>query len=131
MQGFLLSTLLRQAEALERCQDESGLWHTLLDDPDSYLETSASSAFAYGILKAVRKGFLPARFALVGERAVRGVLQEIMPDGTVQGVSYGTPVFATLQEYKDIPICPMPYGQSMALMMLVEAQKLKQREKEN
>lgn len=131
VQGFLLSTLLRQAEALERCQDESGLWHTLLDDPDSYLETSASSAFAYGILKAVRKGFLPARFALVGERAVRGVLQEIMPDGTVQGVSYGTPVFATLQEYKDIPICPMPYGQSMALMMLVEAQKLKQREKEN
>ena len=62
---------------------------------------------------------------------MRGVLQEIIPDGTVQGVSYGTPVFATLQEYKDIPICPMPYGQSMALMMLVEAQKLKQREKEN
>ena len=131
VQDFLLSTLLRQAEALERCQDESGLWHTLLDDADSYLETSASSAFAYGILKAVRKGFLPARFALVGERTVRGVLQKITPDGTVQGVSYGTPVFATLQEYKDVPICPMPYGQSMALMMLVEAQKLTQKEKEN
>ena len=120
---FLLSTLLRQVEALADCQDESGLWHTILDDPDSYLETSASCAFAYGILKAVRMGYLPARFAVVGERAVKGVMGQIAADGTVEGVSYGTPVFHTIQEYKDIPICPMPYGQSMALMMLVEAGK--------
>ncbi len=118
---FLLSTLYRQAEALERFQDDSGLWHTLLDDPESYLETSASCAFAYGILKAVRKGYLPGRFAAVGERAVAGVLEKIREDGTVEGVSYGTPVFATLQEYREVEICPMPYGQSMALMMLVEA----------
>lgn len=118
---FLLTTLLRQAQALENCQDESGLWHTILDDEGSYLETSASCAFAYGILKAVRKGYLPARFALVGEKAVKGVMEQISEDGTVNGVSYGTPVFNTIQEYKEIPICPMPYGQSMALMMLVEA----------
>ncbi len=118
---FLLSTLRRQAEALERFQDESGLWHTLLDDPESYLETSASCAFAYGILKAVRKGYLPGRFAETGERAVAGVLEKIREDGTVEGVSYGTPVFATLQEYREVEVCPMPYGQSMALMMLVEA----------
>ena len=133
---FLLTTLLRQAEALEKYQevgesgtagesDKVGLWHTLLDDPDSYLETSASCAFAYGILKAVRKGYLPARFARVGEKAVMGVMEQIAEDGTVNGVSYGTPVFATLQEYKEVPICPMPYGQSMALMMLVEAYRMR------
>ena len=122
---FLLTTLLRQVEALEACQDESGLWHTILDDKDSYLETSASCAFAYGILKAVRNGYLPARFALVGEKAVKGVMAQITEDGTVNGVSYGTPVFNTIQEYKDIPICPMPYGQSMALIMLVEAYRSK------
>lgn len=118
---FLLSTLRRQADALESLQDESGLWHTLMDDSESYLETSASCAFAYGILKAVRKGYLPGRYAPIGERAVRGVMERIQEDGTVEGVSYGTPVFATLQEYRDVPVCPMPYGQSMALMMLVEA----------
>lgn len=123
---FLLSTLKRQAEALESCQDESGLWHTILNDKDSYLETSASCAFAYGILKAVRMGYLPARFALVGEKAVKGVMEQIAEDGTVNGVSYGTPVFNTLQEYKEIPICPMPYGQSMALMMLVEAYRCRE-----
>lgn len=119
----LLSALNRQVEALEELQDESGLWHTLLDDETSYLETSASSAFAYGILKAVRKGYLPARYAAVGEKALTGVLSRISDNGVVEGVSYGTPVFATLQEYKEVPICPMPYGQSMALMMLVEAMK--------
>ena len=118
---FLLGTLRRQVDALAACQDESGLWHTILDDPDSYLETSASCAFAYGILKAVRKGYLPGRYAPMGEKAVRGVLEQIREDGTVEGVSYGTPVFATIQAYKEVPVCPMPYGQSMALMMLVEA----------
>lgn len=118
---FLLTTLKRQAEALENCQDESGLWHTILNDSDSYIETSASAAFAYGILKAVRKGYLPARFVLVGEKAVKGVMEQIAKDGTVMGVSYGTPVFSIIQDYKEIPICPMPYGQSMTMMMLVEA----------
>lgn len=129
VKAALLSALNRQVEALAACQDESGLWHTLLDDECSYLETSASSAFAYGILKAVRKGYLPARYAAVGEKALKGVLSRISEEGVVGGVSYGTPVFATLQEYREVPICPMPYGQSMALMMLVEA--LKQKTKEN
>ena len=120
---FLVSTLLRQVEGLADCQDESGLWHTLLDDETSYLETSASCAFAYGILKAVRMGYLPACYAATGEKAVEGVLRRIAPDGTVEGVSYGTPVFKQARDYKEIPICPMPYGQSMALMMLVEAVK--------
>ncbi len=123
VRAFLLTTLEEQVKALEQYQDESGLWHTLLDDPDSYLETSATCAFAYGILKAVRMGYIDKRYEKVGIRAVDGVLGQIAWDGTVHGVSYGTPVFATKQEYKEVPICPMPYGQSMALMMLVEAEK--------
>ena len=122
---FLLTTLEKQVEALAKCQDESGLWHTLLDDPDSYLETSATCAFAYGILKAVRMGYIDKCYENVGKRAVEGVMSRITEDGTVEGVSYGTPVFATKEQYKEIPICPMPYGQSMALMMLVEAEKHK------
>ena len=118
---FLLSTLARQARALAACQDESGLWHTLLDDPSSYLETSASCAFAYGLLKAVRLGYLDASFADIAQKAVGGVLEKIDETGMVHGVSYGTPVFERKEDYKKIEICPMPYGQSMALMMLVEA----------
>lgn len=120
---FLISTLEMQIRKLSEVQDESGLWHTLLDDPDSYLETSCSAAFAYGILKAVRKGYVDKKYLETGMKALHAVMNQIDTNGTVQGVSYGTPVFNTLQEYKDIAVCPMPYGQSMALMMLVEGMK--------
>ena len=43
-------------------QDEGGLWHTLIDDPKSYLEASATAGFAYGILKSVRKGYIGAEY---------------------------------------------------------------------
>lgn len=122
VERFLLAALKTQVDALVARQDASGLWHTLLDDPDSYLETSASAAIGYGILKAVRKGYLPAAYKTYGDKALFGVLSMIQEDGTVDGVSYGTPVFERLEDYKKIEVCPMPYGQSMALMLLAEAE---------
>ena len=35
------------------------MWHTLIDDPTSYLEASATSGFGFGILKAGRAGIMP------------------------------------------------------------------------
>ena len=97
------------------------VWYLYLSEPpDTYLETSASSAFAYGILKAVREGKLSAVYERVGLKAAQGVLDMIAPDGTVQGVSAGTPVFRTVEEYNEVEVRPMPYGQSMALLMLAE-----------
>ena len=102
--------------------ENTAIWTliTIIDRPDTYLETSASSAFAYGILKAVREGKLSAVYEQVGLKAAQGVLDMIAPDGTVQGVSAGTPVFRTVEEYNEVEVRPMPYGQSMALLMLAE-----------
>jgi hypothetical protein len=52
---MIVSTLERQVDSLVATQDETtGLWHTLLVDPTSYVETSASSGFAVGILMAIK-----------------------------------------------------------------------------
>ncbi len=52
---FLASTLKRQLDALIPLIDtQSGLFHTLLVDPSSYVETSASAGFAAGIYMAVK-----------------------------------------------------------------------------
>lgn len=120
---YMLSVLNAQAEALAACQDESGLWHTLLDDETSYLEVSASAGVAYGILKAVRMGILDIKYKNMAMKAVRAVIENIDDDGTVLNVSYGTGMGKTLQDYRDIPICPMTYGQSLAIMMLAEVLK--------
>ncbi|HZU63161.1 MAG TPA: glycoside hydrolase family 88 protein [Novosphingobium sp.] len=117
---FLIETLAAQAKALAALQDESGLWHTLLDDPTSYLEASATAGFAYGLLKAVRKGYLPRSYEAVAIRAIEGVLAHIAPSGELTQVSFGTAMGDTLQFYKDIALTSMPYGQSLAICALGE-----------
>ena len=117
---FLIETLEAQVKALVETQHERGLWHTLLDDPTSYLEASAAAGFAYGILKAVRKGYISDEYRPCAEKAIKAVLENIDETGELQQVSFGTPVFDTLQGYKDIPLTSMPYGQSMAILALVE-----------
>ncbi len=117
---FLIETLTAQVKALAACQAPSGLWRTLLDDPTSYEEAAASAGFAYGILKAVRKGYLPAEYEAVGLRAARAVRAHINEAGELTQVSFGTPVFNTLQDYKDIPLTSMPFGQAMALLAMGE-----------
>ena len=117
---FLIETLEAQIKALVETQHEDGLWHTLLDDPDSYLEASAAAGFAYGILKAVRKGYVGKEYFPCAEKAINAVIEHIDETGELQQVSFGTPVFDTLQGYKDIPLTSMPYGQSMAILALVE-----------
>ncbi|WP_185236474.1 beta-galactosidase BglB [Teredinibacter franksiae] len=117
---FLLETLETQVKALAECQHKNGLWHTLLDDPTSYLEASAAAGFAYGIMKAVRKGYLKEEYEETGIKAMKAVLDNIDDTGELQQVSFGTPVFDDLQGYKDIPLTSMPYGQSMAILACVE-----------
>ncbi|WP_310534143.1 glycoside hydrolase family 88 protein [Novosphingobium sp.] len=117
---FLIDTLAAQVRTLAATQHENGLWHTLVVDPTSYLEASATAGFAYGILKAVRLGYLPANYEAVGRRAVLGVLANIDDAGELQQVSFGTAMGDTLQFYKDIALTSMPYGQSLAICALAE-----------
>ena len=118
---YLIQALGAQIETLARMQDESGMWHTLVDDPTSYLETSATCGFGYGILKAVRMGLVDPKYKQTGMNALLSVLEQIAPDGTVGQVSYGTPMGRESKDfYKQIEIKPMPYGQALAMLYLLE-----------
>ena len=117
---FLISTLEAQVVALARHQAPSGLWRTILDDESSYEEAAASAGFAYGILKAVRLGYLSREHEAMGLRAAKAVRAHINAEGELTQVSFGTPVFNTIQEYKDIPLTSMPFGQAMALLAMGE-----------
>ena len=121
---LVLATWQEQCLALCDLQDaETGLWHTLLNHADSYLETSASAAIAYGLLKGMRLGLLPESCRAHAAKALQGVLGTIAEDGTVGGVSYGTPVGDTEDFYRTIPIQPTAYGQGLTFLMLTEAPK--------
>ncbi|QFH71972.1 glycoside hydrolase family 105 protein [Enterobacter sp. E76] len=117
---YLIQVLENQVAALAKCQDESGLWHTLLDDQYSYPEASATAGFAYGILKGVRQRYLPKRYAEVAEKAIAGIVEHISRDGELQQVSFGTGMGHDLAFYRNIPQTSMPYGQAMAILCLTE-----------
>ena len=60
LKTFMIDTYKAQVEKLKELQDpKTGLWHTVLTDPDSYVETSGTAAITAGILKGIRCGFKP------------------------------------------------------------------------
>lgn len=120
LREFLTDTLKAQVRTLQKYQDKSGLWHTLIDDETSYLEASATAGFAYGILKAVRRRYLPEKYLETGLRAVQGVLENIADNGELRNVSFGTAMGSDLEFYRKIPLTSMPYGQAMAMLCLGE-----------
>lgn len=118
---MLENALRAQIESLRRYQAENGMWHTLVDDADSYVEASATCGFAYGILKAVKDGLADPSCLEVAARAAEPILDYISEDGVVHQVSYGTPMGRISKDfYKEIELRPMPYGQALAILFLME-----------
>ena len=78
-------------------------------------------AIAGGMLKGIRLGILDESFKECAERAVAGICNQVAEDGTVLGVSAGTTVGYDADHYRNIIVRPMAYGQSLALIALVEA----------
>ena len=118
---YLKGALLSQAEALKKYQNENGMWHTLIDDENTYTESSATCGFAYGLMKAVRIGILPHKYMAIGRKAAKAIKKQVKENGEVGGVSYGTGIGKSLDDYKNIPITPMAYGQALAVIMFTEA----------
>lgn len=112
---------VRMAEGLRALQAEDGLWHTVMDRPDFYKESSGSAGIACGFIKAVRGGLLPAEYLASAALAVKGLLPLVTSKGEVKGVSGGTPVLPSVDAYNRIPQYPTLYGQGLTLMLLTEA----------
>ncbi len=91
LKTFVVDTYKAQTEKLKELQDpKTGLWHTVLTDPDSYVETSGTAAIAAGILKGIRYGILDDSYLPCAAKAIQGILNNIDEDGTVLQVSGGT-----------------------------------------
>ncbi len=106
--------LRRQLEGIVKYQDHStGLWHTVLDAPETYLETSASAMFVYGLLKARGPGFYANAGAAIA--AWQGLQKCVDDQDRVIGVSAGTGP-TTRDVYAVIPQGTETWGTGAFLM---------------
>ena len=87
----LAPLLEKQLDSVAKLQDEeTGLWHTVLDEPDTYPETSGSAMFLYGMAECQRLNLTQKRYPRVMEKAWAGLATQVADDGRVIGTSHGT-----------------------------------------
>ena len=55
----LLKAYRDMMKTLAQHQGEDGMWHQLIDDPESYPESSSTGMFLYGLISGVDQGWLP------------------------------------------------------------------------
>lgn len=88
--NHVLEIYRRAAQGVTEYQSATGLWHQLLDKPDSYLETSASAMFTYAIARGVNRGWLSPIYGPVAQAGWQAVAHRVRDTGEIDGICVGT-----------------------------------------
>lgn len=110
-----------QCQGLAKCQHARGLWHTLLDKEDSYLESTLATMVAFAMREAFNAKLLDERdFGAMELQARRGAMDLIGEDGELTRVSVATPV-GEPKMYASRPFGVFPWGQGALLLMISQS----------
>jgi len=115
--------LVAHLEALAKHQDRDGMWHQVIDYPDSYAELTATAMIAYAIAVALDEGWLEeGNWRTRLEAAWAAVKMHVSTDGrTFINVCTGTGKQPTLEEYYRREAILGPDGRGAAMTMLLAA----------
>ncbi len=87
----VLKMLRAQAQGIASVQSGTGLWHQMLDRPDSYLESSCTAMFTFAMARGVNRGWLDASaYGPVALAGWNGLSSKISEDGHITGTCIGT-----------------------------------------
>jgi rhamnogalacturonyl hydrolase YesR len=87
----LLDIFKSHAAGLRQVQAPSGLWHQLLDRPDSYEETSSSGMFVFALARGINLGLLNrTTYAPAVLRGWNGLTTKVNSIGQVEDTCIGT-----------------------------------------
>lgn len=101
----LLQLLERQILGIAKYQSAEGLWHQVLDKNDSYLESSCSAMFVYGIAHAVNQGWIDSRYASIAKTGWEGLKKhKIDEEGRLKDICVGTGIQDNLVFYYNRPV---------------------------
>ena len=118
----ILKVFCLQCEALSSSQDDSGHWHTVILDKESYLETSVAAFVVDGFSRGIRQGWLDSSYEEIVDRALSALRQDVDQNGTLLGVSYETWPSLNAKHYRYMPRDAMvPWGQGPLLTAIYAA----------
>jgi rhamnogalacturonyl hydrolase YesR len=120
-QARIMESCKRMMRALLKYQGADGMWHQLIDHPESYEESSCTAMFTYAFITGVKKGWLtnPA-YAEAARKGWLALQKNIDGDGNVDKVCVGTGQNNSLQFYLNRPTQKgNPHGQAPVLWCAV------------
>jgi rhamnogalacturonyl hydrolase YesR len=85
--------------SLAKYQNAGGLWPQVLDQPESYEETSCSAMFVLAMARGVRNGWIDKQYKENALRGWQAIEKKIEADGTVHGICRGTGIGEDLAFY--------------------------------
>jgi unsaturated rhamnogalacturonyl hydrolase len=89
-------------DSLLKFQAPSGMWRQLVDDPESWPETSCTGMFTFAMITGVKNGWLePATFAPAARRGWLALISYLDENGEVSQVCEGTNKTNNRQFYLD------------------------------
>ena len=97
----LIEFLNTLCEGYLALQDDEGMWHQVLNDHESYPETSCTSMFIYAFSRGIRFGWLknPERYVKAIYKAWKGISKtSVDSNGNVYGVCRGSE-FSFIADY--------------------------------
>ncbi|HEY7091418.1 MAG TPA: glycoside hydrolase family 88 protein [Tepidisphaeraceae bacterium] len=95
----VLKLLRAQIKGLASYQSGRGLWHNMLDKPETYEETSASAMIVFGIARAINRGWIsPVSYGSVAQAGWNALTTRVNALGQVEGTCIGT-TFASENVY--------------------------------
>jgi rhamnogalacturonyl hydrolase YesR len=87
----VLALLRDHVRGLQETQGTNGLWHQLLDRPETYGETSASAMFVFAAARAINRGWIDANaYGPMVSLGWNAVAQKVNARGQVEGTCIGT-----------------------------------------
>ncbi len=113
----VLTQLRNTLHGVAGLQSGSGFWHQMVDRNDSYLETSATAMFTYGIAHAVNEGWVsPTTYGSIAQAGWCALSTKINAQGQVEGTCVGTTYAGDMVYYYNRPASPKAlhgYGTTM------------------
>jgi len=120
----ILDSFRAHLTVLAEHQDPSGMWHQVIDHPESYREFTSTCMITFAILRGMREGWLDkAEFGPVAERAWEALKLRISLDGnSFTDACTGTGKQGSLKDYfrRGAILGPDARSGAMALMVATE-----------
>jgi rhamnogalacturonyl hydrolase YesR len=116
--------------ALQPYQDADGLWHQVIDRPDSYAEFSSTAMIAAATIKGIRGGWIERGvYEPVVQQAWVAIQRRTTADGTVLDVCESTGKQKSMESYLNRAAIwdKDPRGGAMAMLLATEMMQIPRR----